>query len=79
MTHACYRAILALHPRAFRMRYGEEMLAIFEACEECPELFTDALRSLARQWLKSPEAWTAVGAVIGGLIPFVMAIRCLAS
>ena len=53
-----YICLLRLHPPAFRHRFGDEMLHIFD--EVTPQgrvtpLFADALSSLCRQWLLNPE------------------------
>lgn len=53
-----YVALLRLHPKAFRQRFAEEMLWIFDqaAAEQgAGRLLLDALTSLARQWLVRPE------------------------
>jgi hypothetical protein len=50
---SCYRCLLGLHPAAFRTRFADEMLWIFDEVasrEGVVGLFGDALLSLARQW-----------------------------
>ena len=48
-----YVLLLKLHPKPFRDRFGEEMLAIFD---ESKDLYVrDTLGSLAHQWLLRPE------------------------
>jgi D-alanyl-D-alanine carboxypeptidase len=57
MTHlsrSLYRCLVQLHPAAFRRRFAPEMLWIFDEIADHDariELFTDALASLARQWV----------------------------
>lgn len=53
-----YMALLRFHPKPFRKRFADEMLWIFDqAVAEggAMRLFTDALTSLARQWLLRPD------------------------
>jgi len=49
-----YAFLLRLHPRAFRERFAEEMLAIFD---EAPSVgfLGDAVLSLVRQWMFRPK------------------------
>jgi D-alanyl-D-alanine carboxypeptidase len=57
---ALYLALLRLHPRAFRERFADEMMATFEeaaANQNVLSLFGDCLISLTRQWLLRPNAW----------------------
>lgn len=66
-----YRLILCLHPPAFRREFAEEMLWIFdETAGGWPRtlLFSDALISLARQWLLRSGAWKLLAAGAGGLL-----------
>lgn len=44
-----YIFLLRLHPRAFRQRFGDEMLAIFDQSSEKVSLIADGLLSLVRQ------------------------------
>lgn len=49
-----YRALVRLHPRAFREEFADEMLWIFDEAaehESIAPLFVDALTSLGRQWV----------------------------
>jgi DNA-binding PadR family transcriptional regulator len=55
-----FRFLLWLHPAAFRQRFEEEMLWIFdEAADSCGgvSLFSDATVSLVRQWLLRSGLW----------------------
>jgi hypothetical protein len=66
-----YYLIIYFHPRAFRIRFGGEMMSIFdEQQHDASEtgLMVDGLRSLMRQWLRSSVFWTFTGAaLIAGL------------
>lgn len=60
MTRTLYRALLWLHPAAFRQEFADEMLWIFDqatANEGAAGLFFDGLISLSRQWLLRSNAW----------------------
>jgi hypothetical protein len=50
MTRRVYILLLRLHPRAFRHRFGDEMLGIFDQSAERASLWADGLVSLFRQW-----------------------------
>ncbi|GEM_PF-7005307 len=52
-----YIFLLRLHPPAFKYRFGDEMLAGFDEApaRDRPALLSDALLSLARQWLLRPH------------------------
>jgi len=51
-----YILLLYLHPRAFRQRFGDEMLGIFDQSSEKASLMADGLLSLLRQWtLRQPS------------------------
>jgi hypothetical protein len=57
MGRLLYICLIGLHPRHFRERFGEEMLAIFDEAGGSPEraeLFIDVLVSLFRQWALRP-------------------------
>ena len=73
MTRYLYSALLSVHPRAFRERFADEMLCIFDeipANRERALLLYDALRSLTVQWLFRSNFWVYV---IASLIAFVQA------
>jgi Ca2+-binding EF-hand superfamily protein len=56
MTRWLYILLLRLHPRAFKQRFGDEMLAIFDQSGERGSLMADGFLSLARQWtLRQPS------------------------
>lgn len=60
MLRHLYRCALRQHPSAFRMRFGEEMLAIFDSTKgRLPRflLLMDSILSLTRQWTLRPEFW----------------------
>jgi D-alanyl-D-alanine carboxypeptidase len=60
ILRSLYRWLLHLHPSAFRQRFAEEMLWIFDeaaATQGAPRLFADAFISLMRQWIVRPESW----------------------
>ncbi len=65
-----YRALVYLHPPAFRQRFAEEMLSTFEEAaqdQNVAGLLVDGFVSLTRQWLLRPNAWrTPVIEVSGG-------------
>jgi Ca2+-binding EF-hand superfamily protein len=50
MTRRVYILLLRLHPGAFRQRFGDEMLGIFDESPEKSSLMADGVRSLFRQW-----------------------------
>ena len=65
MSRFIYRLLIGLHPRAFRERFGDEMLCVFD--ESGPMgaagCLLDAGASLARQWLLRSGLWRwAIGA-----------------
>ncbi|HTB14158.1 MAG TPA: EF-hand domain-containing protein [Bryobacteraceae bacterium] len=49
MTRWCYILLLRLHPGAFRQRFGDEMLAIFDQSARKTALMADGFVSLFRQ------------------------------
>ncbi len=60
MSRSLYRWLLYLHPPAFRQRFAEEMLWIFDeaaATNGVLRLFADGFVSLLRQWVVRPESW----------------------
>ena len=71
MRRFLYRALIALHPRSFRERFGEEMMSIFDepAMKRDGTLFADAFISLGWQWLVRSNLWKlAAGAALSALI-----------
>ena len=60
MTRSLYRFILCIHPPAFRRRFCDEMLSIFDeagANQFGLALLLDGLVSFARQWLLRTDSW----------------------
>jgi CubicO group peptidase (beta-lactamase class C family) len=54
LSRSLYRCLVHMHPAAFRRRFAPEMLWIFDEIADHDariELFSDALVSLARQWI----------------------------
>jgi hypothetical protein len=65
-----YRALLWLHPPAFRRAFASEMLWIYDQTAERAAvwlLLLDAALSLTRQWLLRSGAWKWLAAGAGGL------------
>jgi hypothetical protein len=59
MSRSLYRWLLYLHPPAFRQRFAEEMLSIFDeaaATYGVLRLFADGFVSLLRQWVVRAES-----------------------
>ena len=54
MMRRAYLLVLRLHPAAFRERFGEEMLEIFENAPGLG-LLADGVASMFRQWVLRPE------------------------
>lgn len=60
ISRSLYRCLIRLHPPAFRERFADEMLCVFDeatATHGNAALFADALLSLFRQWVVRPESW----------------------
>ena len=75
MIRALYRLLIRLHPPAFRLRFEEELLWIFdESCETsgAAPLFYDAAVSLLRQWLVRSGMWKWVLGGIAGALPILI-------
>jgi hypothetical protein len=71
MRRFFYRALIALHPRRFRDRFGDEMLCVFEEAggDRTVQLFADGVLSLLRQWMLRSNLWKmAAGAAISSLL-----------
>lgn len=76
MIRKLYRCLVWLHPVAFRMRFEDEMLYIFDEARDAwgmASLFSDASVSLVRQWLLRSGLWRWVVAAIAGIIPLIIA------
>jgi len=77
MIRLLYRLLLALHPPAFRREFAGEMLWIFDeshAHHVAMPLFTDAVASLARQWLFRSAIWIPVAACAGAILPLAAGV-----
>src|SRR5271169_2901415 len=60
MIRSLYRFVLCLHPPAFRKRFADEMLSIFDHAADKASAFkllVDGLGALVRQWVLRPEFW----------------------
>jgi len=67
MTRTFYRWLVCLHPPAFRLRFEQELLWIFDESSDASgaaPLLYDAAISLLRQWLKRSGMWKWV---VGGI------------
>jgi len=74
MTRTLYRWLICLHPPAFRRRFEEELLWIFDqsrASGAVPLLY-DAVLSLLRQWLVRSGMWKWVLGCVAGAVPVVI-------
>jgi hypothetical protein len=70
-----YRVLLWLHPPAFRNEFAGEMLWIFDETAGRAAvclLFSDALVSLARQWVLRAGAWKLLAAGAGGFVQIML-------
>lgn len=71
MTRSLYQFILWMHPPAFRRRFRDEMLSIFDegaADHSGFGLLLDGLMSLVRQWLRGTDSWKILIAICGGYL-----------
>ena len=60
MLGSVYKVLLWVHPPAFRERFGEELLSIFDEArrDQCAwSLFADGAVSVARQWTFRSDLW----------------------
>ena len=76
MIRKVYQYLVWLHPPAFRRRFEEEMLWIFDEAADAwgaPALIRDAGISLIRQWLIRSGLWKWVVAGVAGFIPLIIA------
>ena len=71
MTRTLYRWLVRLHPSAFRLRFEEELLWIFDessGASGATPLVYDAAISLLRQWVVRSGMWKwALGGIAGAL------------
>lgn len=75
MTRTLYRCLVRLHPPAFRLRFEEELLWIFDESSNSlcgAPLVYDAVISLLRQWLLRSGMWKWVLGGIAGALPVVI-------
>jgi uncharacterized membrane protein len=75
MTRTFYRCLVGLHPAAFRLRFEQELLWIFEESSDASgalPLLSDAAISLLRQWLMRSGMWKWVVGGIAGAVPIVI-------
>jgi hypothetical protein len=70
MTRFLYRCLIGLHPRAFRERFGDEMLCVFDEAAGTSGMFlADGVGSLARQRILRSGLWRwSVGATLTALL-----------
>lgn len=76
MMRVVYRGMLWLHPPAFRRRFAEEMLWIFDASVAeggAKGLLRDAGTSLLRQWVVRSRLWMAAVALLGAFATMMVA------
>lgn len=76
MVRGLYRCLVRLHPPAFRLRFREEMLWIFDQSAGTwgrGSLVADASISLGRQWLIRSGLWQWVAAGVAGIVPLLIA------
>jgi uncharacterized membrane protein len=75
MTRILYRWLIGLHPPAFRLRFEQELLWIFDESREAsgaaPLLYDGAI-SLLRQWLVRSGMWKWVLGGIAGALPVLI-------
>lgn len=75
MTRTLYRWLVCLRPPAFRLRFEEELLWIFDESRDTSggtPLVYDAAISLLRQWLMRSGMWRWVLGGIAGAVPLVI-------
>jgi hypothetical protein len=73
MMRAVYQFIVWMHPPAFRQRFGDEMMSVFDeaAGSHSFTLMLDGLLSLGRQWLLRTGAWKLLIAVSAASTQFL--------
>lgn len=72
MVRRLYRCLIRLHPAAFRLRFEEEILWIFDEAADgwgAASLLRDASFSLLRQWLLRSQLWKWLVAGIAAVVP----------
>ncbi len=71
MTRSLYQFVLWMHPSAFRRRFRDEMMSIFDeagAHQSGFALLLDGFISLGRQWLIRTDSWKILIAISGAFI-----------
>ncbi len=71
MTRTFYRWLVGPHPPAFRQRFEQELLWIFDESSDASSaapLFYDAAISLLRQWIMRSGMWKWVVGGIAGVV-----------
>jgi hypothetical protein len=71
MVRTLYGFLLRMHPPAFRQRFQEEMLAIFDEAARPAggfALLLDGSASLARQWILRTGGWKIAAAFLGACL-----------
>jgi hypothetical protein len=82
MTRTLYRWLICLHPPAFRLRFKEELLWIFDESRDTSgamPLLYDATISLLRQWLVRSGVWKWVLGAIAGAVPIYLGFGSILS
>lgn len=75
MNRTLYRWLICLHPPAFRLRFEEELLWIFDESSGAigaAALLYDAVISLLRQWIMRSEMWKWLVGGIAGAVPLLI-------
>ena len=75
MTRTLYRWLIYLHPPAFRLRFEEELLWIFDELRDvsgASPLLCDASTSVLRQWFIRSGMWKWLLGAIAGAVPVVI-------
>jgi hypothetical protein len=76
MNRTLYRWLICLHPPAFRLRFEQELLWIFDESSDASggaaPLLYDAAISLLRQWLMRSGIWKWVVGGIAGTVPLLI-------
>lgn len=78
IVRTLYRCLVWLHPGAFRLRFEEEILWIFDEAADgwgTASLLRDASISLLRQWFIRSQLWKWVVAGIAAVVPPILIFR----
>jgi hypothetical protein len=76
MIRGLYRCLVWLHPPAFRLRFEEEMVWVFDQAVGtwgAAALVADAIISLSRQWLLRSGLWKWAAAGLAGIVLLIIA------